>query len=118
MRTIQSNARTSRSAAWTLPALVILVLLAPALTLGQEVTAAITGRVMDPSGAALPSATVTAKDVDRGTSVKTQTNSEGAYNLPRLPIGKYEVRGEATGFQTAVQSPFALELHQPARLDC
>src|SRR5258708_18498211 len=117
MRTIQSNARTSRSAAWTLPALVILVLLAPALTLGQEVTAAITGRIMDPSGAALPSATVTAKDVDRGTVVKTQTNSEGAYNFSRLPIGKYEVRVEASGFQTAVHSPFALELNQTAKVD-
>lgn len=117
MRTNESHSRISRGAAWTLLAVAVLILVAPPLALGQEVTAAITGRVMDPSGAALPNATVTAKDMDRGTQSKTQTNSEGAYNFPRLPIGKYEVRVEASGFQTAVHTPFALELNQTARID-
>ena len=117
MRTNESHSRISRGTAWTLLALAVLILLAPPLALGQEVTAAVTGRVVDPSGAALPSAIVTAKDMDRGTVWKTQTNSEGAYNLPLLPIGKYEVRVEASGFQTAVHTPFALELNQTARID-
>jgi hypothetical protein len=83
----------------------------------QEVSAAITGRVTDPTGAAIAGATVTARDVDRGTVVKTETNADGAYNLPRLPVGNYEVRVEATGFQTAVRSSVMLELNQTARLD-
>jgi hypothetical protein len=33
----------------------------------QEATAAITGKISDPSGAAVVGATVTAKDADRGT---------------------------------------------------
>ncbi|MBV9743058.1 MAG: carboxypeptidase regulatory-like domain-containing protein, partial [Acidobacteriia bacterium] len=76
----------------------------------QEITAAITGRVGDPSGAGIAGANVTATEVDRGTAWKTTTNADGVYNLPRLPVGKYEVRVEATGFQTAVRQPFDLVL--------
>ena len=47
-------------------AVALIAALAPAAW-AQEVTAAITGKVTDPSGAAIAGATVTAKDVDRGT---------------------------------------------------
>ena len=83
----------------------------------QETTGAITGQVTDPSGAVVAGAMVTAKDVDRGATWKTDTNAEGTYNLPRLPVGKYELRVEATGFQTAVRPPFDLTLNQTARVD-
>ncbi len=111
--------RTSKShlLIWAAVALAVVVIFAPTHTSGQEVTAAITGRVTDPSGAALPSAAVTAKDADRGTIWKTETNTDGIYNFPRLPIGKYEVRVEASGFQSAVHAPFALELNQTAKVD-
>ena len=51
----------------------------------QEVTAAITGRVTDPSGAIIPGAKVTATDQNRGTEWPTQTNADGFYNLRSLP---------------------------------
>jgi hypothetical protein len=85
--------------------------------LAQEVTGAITGKITDPSGAAIAGANVTAKDMDRGTNWKSQTNEAGIYNLPRLPIGRYQVRVEANGFQTAVHSAFDLELNQTATID-
>ena len=85
--------------------------------ISQEVTAAITGQVTDPSGATVAGATVTARDVDRGAVWKTQTNDEGVYSLPRLPIGRYEVQIEAKGFQTAVQKPFELTLNHTAKVD-
>ncbi len=83
----------------------------------QEVTAAITGKVTDPSGAVLSGAQVTATDTQRGTVWNTQTNQDGAYNLPRLPIGTYDVKVQAPGFQTTVQSKIQLELNQTARVD-
>jgi len=83
----------------------------------QQVTAAITGKVVDPSGASIVGAKVTAKDTERGTLWNTETNAEGFYNLPRLPIGKYEVRVEMSGFQTAVLPPVTLEMNQTARVD-
>jgi hypothetical protein len=83
----------------------------------QQVTASIQGQVTDPSGAPIPGATVTAKDVDRGTTLSTNTNSDGIYTLPRLPIGRHEIRAEAKGFQTSVHAPISLEMNQIARVD-
>ena len=116
MRSNEFRSLISRTTACTILAILALVSLAPT-SWGQQVTAAIIGTVSDPSGAALPSATVTARDAERGTTWKAQTNTEGSYNFPRLPIGRYDLRVEASGFQTAVHAPFDLELNQTARVD-
>lgn len=83
----------------------------------QEVTANITGRVVDPSQAPIVKAVVTATDVARGTTWKTETNAEGLYNVSRIPIGRYRLRVEAPGFQSALQSDIELTLNQTARVD-
>src|SRR5882757_4789469 len=83
----------------------------------QEVTATIVGTVTDPSGAAVAGAAVTAKDTDRGTVWTSTTNETGSFNVPRLPVGTYEVKVAATGFQAAAHTPITLVLNQSARLD-
>jgi hypothetical protein len=83
----------------------------------QQITAAITGEVVDAGGAALNGATVTVTDTDRGTVYVAKTHDNGLYNFAQIPIGNYSVRVEATGFQTAVQSHVTLVLNQTARLD-
>jgi len=83
----------------------------------QQVTAAITGKVTDPQGAAVAQAKVVAVDKDRGTEWPTVSNADGDFSLPRLPIGKYDVKASAPGFQTAVQSNIILDMNQTARLD-
>jgi hypothetical protein len=62
-------------------------------------------------------AKVTAKDVDRGTLLTTQSNDSGAFTFPVVPVGNYEVKAEAKGFQAAVQPAFTLVLNQTARLN-
>jgi hypothetical protein len=84
---------------------------------GQEVTAAITGTVVDASGAALKGATVTAKDTDRGTVWTAQTNDTGVFNILRLPVGNYSVTASAPGFDTAAYPPFTLVLNQTASIN-
>lgn len=102
-----------------IPILTLLILTAAsaATAVGQQVTAAILGSVVDPNGAPMANAKVTARDEARGTIWTTETNSEGAFNLPRVPVGSYEVRIEAQGFRTAVRPNVKLELNQTARLD-
>jgi hypothetical protein len=104
----------SLSRAWISTAVVFL---APAFAPAQEVSAGITGRITDPSGAAVTGAAVTARDVDRGTVWPTETNAEGIYAFPRVPVGAYELKVEAAGFRTAVRPAVRLELNQRARLD-
>src|ERR1051326_947067 len=98
-----------------LSCLLIVCLVAPAWA--QQVTATITGKVTDPSGAAVPGAKLTAIDTARGTKYTASTNSEGFYNLSNLPVGTYDLKVENQGFQTATQSNILLQLNQVARID-
>jgi len=100
-----------------LAAILVLLTALTQVAVAQEAGGAITGKVIDPSGAAVVGAAVTAKEVNRGVVFKTETNVEGVYNLPRLPVGKYEVRVEKSGFQTAVRSAFDLDVNQVAKID-
>ena len=93
----------------------VLSILQPAW--GQEVTAAIVGTVTDPSGAPIKDANVTATDTERGTVRPAKTNDAGAYNITRLPVGTYELKVTAPGFQTSVRPAFTLVLNQTARID-
>ncbi len=95
----------------------IFLLLATASAWGQQVTAAITGKIIDASGASIVDAKVTATDVERGTLWPTVTNADGMYNLPRLPTGSYNVKVEKEGFQAAQRSSVMLQLNDIARLD-
>jgi hypothetical protein len=94
----------------------VLLQLAPS-SLAQEVSAGITGRITDATGAVIPGATVTAKDMNRGTEWPTTTNEEGIYAFPRIPVGTYELRVEMRGFKTSVRPNIVLELNQRARID-
>ena len=113
IRNITAIQRYSCPSSFAIVALAVAV--APASA--QETTAAITGFVTDPSGAAVVGATVTATDTLRGTVWTTTTNEAGSYNLPRVPIGTYGLQVKSTGFQTAVHPPFTLILNQIARVD-
>ncbi|HEX3436839.1 MAG TPA: carboxypeptidase regulatory-like domain-containing protein, partial [Pseudacidobacterium sp.] len=83
----------------------------------QQTTAAITGIVVDSGGAAINDASVTATDIERGTIYTAKTNDSGTFNFVHIPIGTYDVKVEASGFETAVQSHLTLVLNQTARLD-
>ena len=101
---------------WIVLAVFVALVCLPAAW-GQQVTASITGRVTDPSGAAVANAKVTATSVERGTAYPSTTNADGYYNLPFLPVGMYNVKVENPGFQTATQSNIVLQLNQVAKLD-
>jgi Carboxypeptidase regulatory-like domain/TonB dependent receptor/TonB-dependent Receptor Plug Domain len=83
----------------------------------QEVAGTITGTISDASGAAVAGATVTARDVERGTFWPTTTNEDGVYTLPHLPPGNYDMTVEAKGFDKAHREQFTLILNQVARVD-
>ncbi|HXA66003.1 MAG TPA: carboxypeptidase regulatory-like domain-containing protein [Bryobacteraceae bacterium] len=96
---------------------ILCLLVTTVLCWGQGPTAAITGQVTDASGAAVSNAAISAKDLDHGTNWATVSNDAGYYSLPRLPVGNYEVRAEAKGFQTVVQRSVELVLDQVAKID-
>ncbi len=83
----------------------------------QEVTASITGAVSDPSGAAVPGATVTATSQERGVTFTATTNDTGLYRIAQLPVGSYTLKVEKGGFAAASYPAFVLTLNQVARID-
>lgn len=104
---------------WGVAVLIAAVTLTGSLTIAtaQEVTAGISGSVVDPSGAAVKGAIATATDTERGTVWTASTNDAGVFSLTRLPVGTYTVRVTATGFQSETYPAFTLVLNQTVSLN-
>jgi Carboxypeptidase regulatory-like domain/TonB dependent receptor-like, beta-barrel len=95
-------------------AIVIGILLAPS-AFAQN--AQITGSVKDSSGAIIPGATVTARNVDTGLTRTAVTEGSGEYRLPSLPPGRYSVATELSGFSTETRPDIILIIDQTAILN-
>ncbi|HEX5282843.1 MAG TPA: carboxypeptidase regulatory-like domain-containing protein [Bryocella sp.] len=80
-------------------------------------SANLSGRVRDPSGAVLPSAAVTAVETETGTSRTTLTNRAGEYQLFELPVGRYEVHVKKNGFAEKIRTGIVLDVGQDATAD-
>jgi hypothetical protein len=66
----------------------------------QTFRGGISGVVTDPSGAAIPGATVEATNDATGVVHDTVSSSAGEFAFQELPLGTYTVTSSATGFQT------------------
>jgi hypothetical protein len=91
-------------------AVVGLVLLSCVMASAQFDTGTITGVVKDPSGAAIPAATVTVTNI--GTAFKKTLKSDGGGNFTAsaLPSGNYVVSGVAQNFAEAKSSAIVLNV--------
>ncbi len=95
------SSRRSRTAflAISLLALLLSLLIIQVPSFGQAETGVISGVVHDPSGGVLPGATVTATNVATATARTVQSGADGAYTIPTLTPGIYDLKVTATGFQ-------------------
>src|SRR5256714_4851391 len=69
-----------------------------ALAQSQANSGNIEGRVIDPNGAAVAGATVTATNQQTGLEKSATTNDEGGFSIILLPPGTYTVKTSASGF--------------------
>ncbi|PYY21508.1 MAG: TonB-dependent receptor [Acidobacteria bacterium] len=75
---------------------------------GQESRGTISGSVLDPAGAAIPAANVTATEMRTGVQTPTKSDASGHYNLPFLPPGEYQIEAAAAGFRSFVRRGITL----------
>ena len=95
----------------------LLLLLSASLATAQLPTATISGVVRDPSRALIPGTTVTATNTETGLSRSATTGANGAYRFPALPVGRYDVRAEHSGFQTKIQTGLRITVGEEAVLN-
>ncbi len=92
-----------------------MLLLVPASA--QSVYGSIFGTVTDKTGAAIPGATVTVKDVAKGTVVTVTSNASGDYSVPHLIPDTYDLKVTAKGFQAFVAQGISVLADTAPRID-
>ena len=104
--------RSARAYALGLFCLLLLLPLVPALAQSQVAGGEIEGTVKDPDGAPLPGVSVTVRNQATGVARDTQTDEEGRFRAPLLPVGIYEVTASLEGFTTAKLQNLVLNIGQ------
>jgi len=83
----------------------------------QVSTADLNGTVVDPNGAVVAGATVTARSTSTGITRTVTSNDSGEYSMIGLQPGDYEITVEAATFKKTVISPVKLTVGQSASLE-
>jgi len=94
-----------------------LILLVAMDVAAQQITGSIRGVVTDPSGAVVQAAVVSAQQSETGLMRSAPTGRDGGYVLVELPIGHYQIRVEAKGYQKYLQKGITLEVNQSATVN-
>ncbi|MEI6669991.1 MAG: carboxypeptidase regulatory-like domain-containing protein [Acidobacteriota bacterium] len=82
--------------------LITLVISAPAFAQGASSASALSGTVVDISGAIIPGADIAVKNDATGNAYSAVTNDHGLFTIPALDPGTYTVTVKLMGFKTAV----------------
>ncbi len=97
--------------------IILFCLLLPAILAAQEFRATITGRVLDPSGAAVAGCLVQVKNINTNEVASLKTNETGNYTAPFLRPGTYSITFEAGGFKKSIREGVTLVVGQTAGID-
>ncbi len=77
----------------------------------------ISGTITDQSGGVIPGAKLTLVNLDLATSYKVTADAQGFYSFPTLPVGRYELTIEATGFKTQKKTGLTVDADAATRVD-
>ncbi len=96
----------------------VLILVTPSAALrAQDYRGQITGRILDPSGAAIPSVSITVTHTATNTSASTRSDETGNYTVLYLAPGLYTVTVEAPGFKKLVRQGIEVRVADQLKLD-
>lgn len=98
-------------------AVALFVLFAATPGFSQSDRGAIAGTVLDSSGGAVQGATVTSTNANTGVLYKTTSTDTGAYRIPEMQVGVYNVTVTAIGFKTSEQKGVVVQINTTSSLD-
>jgi Carboxypeptidase regulatory-like domain/TonB dependent receptor len=93
------------------------VLLLASAAFAQSDRGTITGTVLDPAGAVVPSASIEAKNGATGQVYTAGSSSTGNYTLANLPAGAYELSVTASGFKKYLRPGLTVQVAETVRAD-
>jgi len=94
----------------------VFLLLCP-LAVGQLNQGSIAGNVVDPSGALVAGAKLTAKGESTGSVYQAVSSSAGSYRFPNVNIGSYDITVSAPGFKTTTLTGVLVQVATTSALD-
>src|SRR5690349_4652445 len=95
-----------------------MALLLPVTCAAQVTTGAtLSGLVTDPGGAGVPAAAITATNTQTGVVSRGVSDNSGAYVLPSLPPGTYNLSVEKPGFRVKTLTGITLQVAQQATVN-
>jgi hypothetical protein len=77
----------------------------------------LSGRVTDPKGAVVAGATVNVKNAATNQEFSTQTNNDGAFNIPSLGSGVYTATITTSGFKQAVVTDIKIDVGKASTIN-
>ena len=83
----------------------------------NSATVAVTGIVLDPSGAVVPSVSVQISKESGGVTESTTSNENGGFAIQLLPPGTYQLRASKTDFKTLIISDLHIYVSETLRLE-
>lgn len=83
----------------------------------QTVTGSIKGNVTDTSGALVPGVSVEIINVETGLKRTLETTNDGTYEATFLPLGRYKVTVNKSGFGTIIRENIEVTLNQTTAVD-
>ena len=89
--------------------LCLVVLLSSTALFAQNYAGSISGTVTDPSGSAVPGASVTIVNVGTNATYSASTSDLGAFSAQQIPVGTYEVRIKVGNFKEYIAK--SVEVH-------
>ncbi|MGH9604659.1 MAG: carboxypeptidase regulatory-like domain-containing protein [Terracidiphilus sp.] len=103
--------------AYFLPLFPLLVFGASAIGRAQVVGGTIGGEVADTTGAAIPGAAVTVRQIETGATRELLTGADGRYSAPSVPVGTYSILASMDGFRAEVRTGISLSVDQSIEVD-
>ncbi|MBI3681805.1 MAG: TonB-dependent receptor [Acidobacteria bacterium] len=94
----------------------LLLFLTAGASLGQQ-SATLSGTAMDSSGAVVARVSIRIANIETGETYTATSNDTGAYTIPLIKPGAYELTAEASGFKQFRQRGIVLETGVPSRVD-
>ncbi len=95
----------------------LLALICAAVSLAQVSTGSISGVITDPNGARVPGAKIEARNESTGAKLETVSSEAGIFVLPAVPVGRYSVSVEQTGFKKLTRSGVEIRIASRQELD-